>query len=54
MTKKGDYNIPYMFDDDEMQTRFPRHFLIRLIAFGRSFEIENFLSLPQIIEVFEF
>ena len=43
-----------MFDDDEMQNRFHRQFFIRPIAFGRSFEMENFLSLHQIIEVFEF
>ena len=54
MTKKADYSVPYMFNDDEMQNRFHKHFFIRPIVFGRSLEMENFLSLPQIIEVFEF
>ena len=54
MKKKGAYSVPYMFDDDEMQTRFHKQFFIRPIAFGRSFEMENFLSLPHIIEAFEF
>ena len=54
MTKKGDYSVPYMFDDDKMQNRFYRHFFIKFIAFGGSLELENFLSLPQITKVFEF
>ena len=54
MSKKENFSIPYIFDDEEMQTRFHRQFFIRPIAFGRSFELENFSTLPQIMEVFEF
>ena len=54
MTKKGDYSVLYMFNDEEMQINFHKNFFIRPIAFGRSFEMENFSSLIQIFEVFEF
>ena len=54
MMKKGDYIVPYMLDDEEMQTNFHRNFFIRPIAFGKSFILENFSFLPQIVEFFEF
>ena len=54
MTKKGDYSIPYMFNDKEMQRNFHINFFIRPIAYGRSFDLVNFSSLSQIVEVFEF
>ena len=37
-----------------MQQNFQTFFPKRPIAFGRSFKLESFSSLPQIIEVFEF
>ena len=54
MMKKGDYNVPCIFNDEEMQTNFHRNFFIRPIAFKRSFAMENFSCLPQIIEISEF
>ena len=52
--KKGDYNIPCIFDDEEMQSNFHRNFFIKHITFGRRFAVENFSFLPQIVEIFEF
>ena len=49
MADKGHQTNPYMFDDDEMQENFQRP-----IARGRSFYLENFISLPEIYNVFEF
>ena len=37
-----------------MKANFHRNFFIKPIAFGKSFAMENFSSLPQIVEVFEF
>ena len=54
MVRKEDSNVPYIFKDEEMQQNFHTIFVKRLIAYGRSFDFENFSSLPQIIEVFEF
>ena len=54
MMKKGDYNIPYMFNDDEMQRNFHMNYFIKPIAFGRTFILANFTFLPQIVEVNEF
>ena len=54
MTKKGDYGVPYMFDEDEMQMNFHNNYFIRPIAFRRTFILANFTFLPQIVEVFEF
>ena len=46
MTKKGDYGVPYIVDNEEMQRNFHNNFFIRPIAHGRSFVMENFFSLP--------
>ena len=37
-----------------MQNNFQRNFFRRPIARGRSFNLENFTSLPKVFEVFEF
>ena len=54
MSKKGDYSIPHLFDDEEMQANSYRNFFIRPIARGRSFYLENFTPLLEIFEVFGF
>ena len=54
MSKKGDQSVPYIFEDDEMQNNFQRNFFKSPIARGRSFYLENFTSLPEVFEVFEF
>ena len=51
MSKKGDYSVPYIFDDEDMQTNFHRNFFIRPIASGRSFNMENFTSLSLSISI---
>ena len=54
MVGKGDQSVPYIFEDDEMQDNFQRNFFRRPIARGRSFYLENFTTLLEVFEVFEF
>ena len=54
MSKKGDFSVPYIFDDEDIQTNFIKNFFTRPIARGRSFYLENFTTLPKVHEVFEF
>ena len=54
MFKNGDSSVPYIFDDEDMETNFHENFFTRPIAKGRSFYLENFTTLPKVHEVFEF
>ena len=54
MSRKGDSSVPYIFHDKEMETNFHRNFFIRTMARRRSLHLENFTTLPEVFEVFEF
>ena len=53
MSKKGDSSAPYIFKDNAMQANFV-NFFRRPIARERSFYLENFTSLPEVFDIFEF
>ena len=54
MTLKSNSSVPYIFEDEDMQTSFHINFFLRPIARGRSFHIESFTSFLEIVENFEF
>ena len=54
MSSKGDSCVPYIFDDEEMQTNFHKNFFIRPIAKRRSFHLEKFTTLPDVFKAFKF
>ena len=54
IVREGDQSVPYIFEDDEMQAIFQNNFFRRLVTRGRSFYLENFTTLPEVFEVFEF
>ena len=54
MSRKGDSSVPYIFNDEDMQTTFHKNFFIRPIVRGTSFHLENFTTLPQVFVAFKF
>ena len=54
MMLKNNSSVPYIFEDEDMQTNFHINFFFRLIAKGRSFHLECFTSFTETGEIFKF
>ena len=54
MAEKINVSVPHMYDDEEMEENFKKHFYKRPIARGRSFYLENFTTLPDVYGIFKY
>ena len=54
MADKSNQSVLYIFEDEEIQENFQHNFFRRPIARRSSFYLENFTTLPEVFDIFEF